>query len=67
MKLKLNELWGKIKEKYENLRTLLSPYQKNLIQPLLKIIGIIIVCAVLAHLISGNETLLEYAQKNPMP
>lgn len=58
MKLKLKEL-------YIRIRDALAPYQKNIIQPLLKIIGIIIVCAVIAHLIGGNETLLEYAAKQP--
>ncbi len=57
MKLKIKELFVKVK-------AALAPYQKNIIQPLLKIIGIIIVCAVVAHLIGGNETLLEYAAKN---
>lgn len=54
----------KIKALYERIKSALAPYQKNLIQPILKIIAIIIVCAVIAHLMGGNETLLEYAAKS---
>lgn len=59
MKLKIKALYTRIKDT-------LAPYQKNIIIPLLKILGIIIVCAVIAHLMGGNETLLEYAAKNPV-
>lgn len=55
----------KIKAWFETLRKKLKPYQKNIIQPLLKIIAIIIVCAVVAHLMGGHETLQDYANKNP--
>jgi len=57
----------KIKALYDKIVKALAPYQKNIIQPLLKILGIIILCAVIAHLMGGNETLLEYAAKNPTP
>ncbi len=54
----------KIKALFKKIRDALKPYQKTIIEPLLKIICIIIVCAVIAHVMSGNETLLEYAAKN---
>ena len=43
----------------------ISPYKKNIIYPLLKILGIILLCAVLARLLNGHETLADYAAKNP--
>jgi len=43
----------------------IKPYRKKLIDPLLKIIGIIILCAILVRVISGNETLSDYAKNNP--
>lgn len=52
----------KIKALYEKIYNKLKPYWKRLILPLLKIIGIIIVCAVLSHLLGGSETLAEYAE-----
>lgn len=57
----------KIKEIYEKIRLKLKPYQKNIINPLLKIILIIIICALIVHFMSGSETLLDYAMKNPAP
>lgn len=47
---------GKIKEK-------LAPYQKNIIEPLLKILAIIIICAIIAHMLNSGETLAEFAAK----
>lgn len=58
MKSKINDLISKIDKA-------ITPYKKNLIIPLLKIIGIIIVCVVIARLMGGHETLAEYAAKNP--
>ena len=55
----------KIKELYECIRKVLKPYQKNIIQPLLKIILIIIICVIIVHVIGGHETLSQYADKNP--
>lgn len=55
----------KIKELYERIRKILKPYQKNIIQPLLKIILIIIICVIIVHFIGGHETLSQYAEKNP--
>lgn len=55
MKLKLKEIVHKI-------RTSLSPYKRNLIDPLIKIILIIIVCVLIVKFMTGGETLLEYAQ-----
>ena len=49
----------------KKLDALIAPYKKNIIIPLLKIIGIIIVCAILVRVIGGNETLADYAEKNP--
>ena len=49
---------------YKEFIALIEPYKKNLIIPLLKIMVIIIVCAIVAHFMSGNETLLEYAAKH---
>ena len=53
----------KIKALYDKVYKLLSPYWARLIKPALEIIGIIIICAIIAHVMGGNETLLEYAQK----
>lgn len=50
---------------FQKIHTICKPYEKNLIFPILKIIGIIILCAFIAHLMSGNETLSDYAAKNP--
>ncbi|MCR4961300.1 MAG: hypothetical protein K6A74_07575 [Lachnospiraceae bacterium] len=58
MKEKLSAFWAKICKA-------LRPYKKNVIIPLLKIIGIIILCAVLVRVMNGHETLAEYAAKNP--
>ncbi|SCX19264.1 hypothetical protein SAMN02910339_02699 [Lachnospiraceae bacterium YSD2013] len=55
----------KIKELFERIRKALKPYQKNIIQPLLKIILIIVICMIIVHVISGHETLSQYADKNP--
>lgn len=43
---------------------LLAPYKKNIIIPALKILGVIILCALIARYMGGHETLLEYAAKN---
>lgn len=43
----------------------ISPYKKNIIIPLLEILGIIIICVLIVHFVGGNETLSEYAEKNP--
>ena len=50
---------------FEKIRKALKPYQKNIIQPLLKIILIIIICVIIVHVISGHETLSQYADKHP--
>lgn len=55
----------KIVEMYTKIKKALAPYKKNIIIPLAKIIGIIIVCAVIVRLVSGHETLADYAKKNP--
>lgn len=56
----------KIIEKIKSFYTsYIKPYRKNLIDPILKILAIIIVCAVLVRVMSGNETLSDYASKNP--
>lgn len=55
----------KIKEAWGRFVKAVSPYKKNLIIPLLKIFAIIIVCALIAHFMGGNETLSEYAEKHP--
>ena len=55
----------KIKELFERIRKLLKPYQKNIIEPLLKIILVIAICAILVRIISGHETLSQYAEKHP--
>lgn len=39
--------------------------KNKLLKPLLLIAVLILFCASLAHLFSGSETLLEYAEKNP--
>lgn len=58
MKEKTIELIKKLNEKIE-------PYKKTLVIPILKILAIIIVCAVIARYLSGGETLSDYASKNP--
>lgn len=55
----------KIKELFERIRKALKPYQKNIIQPLVKIILIIVICMIIVHVINGHETLSQYADKNP--
>lgn len=59
----------KMKEKilsiYEKIKKTLAPYKKNIIMPLLEIIGIIIVCALIVRFMGGHETLAQYAEKNP--
>ena len=56
---------AKIVNLFKRFYAVIKPYRKNLIDPLLKIIGIIIICALLVRFVSGNETLNEYASKNP--
>ncbi len=56
MKLKLKELVGKI-------AATLRPYKNTIIIPLLKIMLVIIICILIVHFMSGNETLLEYESK----
>lgn len=48
----------------KKIQNLLAPYKKNIIIPLAKIIGIIILCVLIARYMGGHETLLEYAAKN---
>lgn len=55
----------KIAEMYTKIKRAIAPYKKNIIIPLLKIFGIIIVCAIVVRLMSGHETLADYAKKNP--
>jgi len=55
----------KIVDFFKKIHTICKPYEKNLIFPLLKIIGIIIICALVVRLMNGNETLSDYAAKNP--
>ncbi|MBO4678180.1 MAG: hypothetical protein J5626_00770 [Lachnospiraceae bacterium] len=50
---------------FEKIRKALKPYQKNIIQPALKIILIIIICVIIVHVIGGHETLSQYADKHP--
>jgi len=50
---------------FEKIRKTLKPYQKNIIQPLLKIIVIIIICMIIVRVIGGHETLSQYAAKHP--
>jgi len=50
---------------FEKTRKALKPYQKNIIQPLLKIILIIIICVIIVRVIGGHETLSQYADKHP--
>ncbi len=54
----------KVKQFFKKIRLLLKPYQKNIIQPLIKIILIIIVCVIIVRFMGGHETLLEYAAKH---
>lgn len=44
---------------------IITPYKKNIVFPVLKILGIIILCAILVRVIGGHETLAQYAEKNP--
>ena len=55
----------RIIEFFEKIRKLLKPYQKNIIQPLLKILLIIILCVIIVRVVSGHETLSQYADKHP--
>ena len=55
----------KIIEFFKVIKAFLAPYKKNIIIPLLKILGIIAVCALLVHFIGGHETLSQYASKHP--
>lgn len=50
---------------FNKIHNIIKPYEKNLIFPVLKIIAIIIICAVLVRLLGGNETLSDYARNNP--
>lgn len=58
MKEKLLNFFSKIKKA-------LSPYKKNIIIPILEILGIIIICVLIVHFMGGHETLSDYAKKNP--
>jgi len=64
MKSIFNKAVSFVKEKYKKIREKLAPYEKNIIIPLAKIILIIIICAIIARVMGGNETLAEYAAKN---
>lgn len=55
----------KVIEAFKHFYSIIKPYRKNLIDPILKILAVIIICAVLVRIISGNETLSDYARKNP--
>ncbi|MCQ2520270.1 MAG: hypothetical protein MJ107_07060 [Lachnospiraceae bacterium] len=55
----------KILSIYKKIKKTLAPYKKNIIMPLLEIIGIIIVCALIVRFMGGHETLAQYAEKNP--
>ena len=50
---------------FQKIRKTLKPYQKNIIQPLLKILLIIIICMIIVRVIGGHETLSQYADKHP--
>ena len=58
-----------MKEFIVNLKKKLKPvwdaYGQKLILPVLKLLGVIILCVILVHLISGHETLADYAAKHP--
>lgn len=54
---------AKIKAFVKRIIDKLSPYRKTIIVPLLKILAIIIICAIIAHYFGGRETLAEYAAK----
>ncbi|MBP5153325.1 MAG: hypothetical protein ILP13_10495 [Lachnospiraceae bacterium] len=58
-----------MKEFIVNLKNKLKPiwaaYGKKLIIPILELLGVIILCVVLVHIISGHETLADYAAKHP--
>lgn len=55
----------KVKEFIKKLYTFLKPYKNTITIPVLKILGIIIICALLVRFIGGHETLKQYADKNP--
>ena len=55
----------KFKDFITKLYTFLKPYKNTIISPLLKILAIIVICALLVHFIGGHETLKQYADKNP--
>jgi hypothetical protein len=55
----------KLKDFIAKLYTFLKPYKNTIIIPVLKILGIVIICALLVHFIGGHETLKQYADKNP--
>ncbi|WP_408070288.1 hypothetical protein [Butyrivibrio sp. JL13D10] len=38
---------------------------RQYIKPAIIMVAVIILCAILARVLSGNETLAEYAQKHP--
>ena len=50
---------------FQKIRKILKPYQKNIIQPLLTILLIIIICMIIVRVIGGHETLSQYADKHP--
>lgn len=54
---------NKLKNFFSSLWEYLAPYKKNIIIPLLKILAIIIICAILVRFLSGGETLAEYAAR----
>lgn len=53
----------RIYELVKKIDDIISPYKKNIIIPLLKIIAIIIFCAIIARYLNGGETLADYANK----
>lgn len=56
------ELFTKL---FNKINKAISPYKKNIIFPLLKILAVIILCLIILKLVGGNETLADYAAKNP--
>ena len=64
MKSLFERIGSFFKDKHKLIREKLAPYEKNIIIPLAKIILIIIICAIIARVMGGNETLAEYAAKN---
>lgn len=56
-------MMNKVKNFFSALWDYLAPYKKNIIIPLLKILAIIILCAIIVRFLAGGETLAEYAAR----